>query len=77
MAWPTATAARIPGARISFVPDPELQPVLDRMFRPLDDVNARREWGWQPAYELDRTIDDVVRAVQGDVAPTAIAQPAH
>ena len=49
---------RVPGAQIDFAPDPELQALLDQMVRPIDDRNARAEWGWQPAYGLEAMIDD-------------------
>ncbi|MCC6626574.1 MAG: NAD-dependent epimerase/dehydratase family protein [Chloroflexi bacterium] len=50
--------ARVPAAQISFAPDPAIQDLLDEILRPVDDHNAQREWGWEPAYDLDRLIDD-------------------
>jgi threonine 3-dehydrogenase len=49
---------RIPGAAITFAPDPALQALLDQLLRPLDDSRARAEWGWQPAYDLALMVDD-------------------
>jgi threonine 3-dehydrogenase len=49
---------RVPTARIAFAPDAELQALLDEMVRPIDDRNARAEWGWQPAYRLEAMVDD-------------------
>jgi len=49
---------RVPTARIDFAPDPELQGLLDQAVRPIDDHNARAEWGWQPAYGLEAMVDD-------------------
>lgn len=48
---------KIPGAQIGFTPDEELQSIVESL-RPLDDGNARREWGWHPAYDLERIVDD-------------------
>jgi threonine 3-dehydrogenase len=57
--------ARIPGAQIDFRPDPELQPVLDKLPRSIDDGNARREWGWKPEYDYGRMIDDFLQELEG------------
>jgi len=63
---PTPTAAelaeivraRIPDAQIDFAPDPDLQPILDELLRPIDDERARAEWGWQPRYDAEAMVDD-------------------
>ncbi|HXJ82079.1 MAG TPA: NAD-dependent epimerase/dehydratase family protein [Candidatus Methylomirabilis sp.] len=47
-----------PGARISFVPDPRRQTILDSWPQDVDDSRARRDWGYQPAYDLDRTFNE-------------------
>ena len=51
-----AVRAHIPTARIEFAPDPQLQPLVDEIVRPLDDSRAREEWGWTPSYDLDRIV---------------------
>jgi threonine 3-dehydrogenase len=55
---------RIPGARITFNPDRELQPILDRLLLPPDDRNAQQEWGWEAAYTQADVIDDFLRELQ-------------
>jgi threonine 3-dehydrogenase len=50
--------AKVPGAQIDFKPDVGIEEVLDRLLLPLDDTNARREWGWRPAYDQERIVDD-------------------
>jgi threonine 3-dehydrogenase len=40
------------GADFSFVPDPARQRILDSWPAALDDQNARRDWGWEPRYDL-------------------------
>jgi nucleoside-diphosphate-sugar epimerase len=67
---PTPTAAelagavrgRIPGAEITFEPDPKIQPLVRGLVRPLDDSRAREEWGWEPTHDLGRMIDDFIAA---------------
>jgi threonine 3-dehydrogenase len=49
----------VPGADISFEPDPVRQSILDSWPKVLDDANARRDWGWQPAWDLARMSDDL------------------
>jgi nucleoside-diphosphate-sugar epimerase len=50
--------ARVPGARIEFRPEPALQQLVDQLLRPMTDRPARAEWGWEPAYSLERMVDD-------------------
>jgi threonine 3-dehydrogenase len=50
--------ARIPGAQLTFAPDRELQPILDRLLLPLDDRHAQAEWGWEAAYDQEGLLDD-------------------
>jgi threonine 3-dehydrogenase len=48
----------VPGAALSFEPDPLVQAILDGTIKPLDDSCARDEWGWSPAYGLDTMVSD-------------------
>ncbi|MFN8514423.1 MAG: NAD-dependent epimerase/dehydratase family protein [Chloroflexia bacterium] len=56
--------AQIPGAQITFNPDRELQPILDRLLLPPDDRNAQQEWGWEAAYSQADVIDDFLRELR-------------
>ena len=49
--------AKLPTAEITFAPDPQFQPLLDNL-RPLDDTNARTEWGWNPTADYPAMVDD-------------------
>jgi threonine 3-dehydrogenase len=55
-----AVRSKIPGARIDFQPDWELQKILDKALHPLDDRSARREWNWAPSYDLERMLEHFI-----------------
>lgn len=57
--------AQIPDAQIDFKPDPQIQPLLDEMCRPLDDSRARQEWDWQPRYDLERMVTEFLQRLKG------------
>ncbi len=46
--------AAFPGAEITFEPDPKRQAIVDSWPRAVNDSAARRDWGFDPAYDLDR-----------------------
>lgn len=50
--------AKVPGAQITFAPNKEIQPVIDRFARPINDRSAQAEWGWEAAYDQEAVIDD-------------------
>ena len=58
-----AAAAVIPGAAFTFEPDPVRQAILDSWPRALDDRLARRDWGWEPSYDLPRMAEALVPEV--------------
>jgi nucleoside-diphosphate-sugar epimerase len=49
--------AVFPGTSITFAPDARRQAVVDSWPSDVDDARARRDWGFQPAYDLDRAFD--------------------
>jgi threonine 3-dehydrogenase len=53
--------AKVPEARLDFRPDPTLQPMIERAALPIDDRNAREEWGWRAHYDQERIVDDFLR----------------
>lgn len=55
---------KIPSAKIDFKPDLELQKILDKLLLPLDDRNAREEWGWKPAYDQEAIVDDFIKELK-------------
>jgi threonine 3-dehydrogenase len=46
--------AHFPDACITFHPDLKRQQIVDTWPADLDDCAARRDWGWNPAYDADR-----------------------
>ena len=55
---------KVPGAEIHFNPDLEVQEILDRLLLPLDDRNARNEWGWRSEYDQERIVDDFLQELK-------------
>ncbi len=49
---------RFPDATITFAPDVKRQGIVDSWPQEIADKAARRDWGWQPGYSLDRAFDD-------------------
>ena len=48
----------IPDARITFEPDVKRQAIVDSWPADLDDSHARRDWGWQPDYDMERAFKE-------------------
>ena len=47
-----------PAEQITFAPDPRRQAIVDSWPEDVDDVRARRDWTFRPAYDLDRTFNE-------------------
>lgn len=47
-----------PGADIVYAPDLRRQRIVHSWPASLDDSRARRDWGFRPLYDLDRTFDE-------------------
>jgi nucleoside-diphosphate-sugar epimerase len=56
--------SRVPAAQIDFAPDPELQALVGQLGRPVDDRNARSEWGWHPVYDPEAMVDDFLQELR-------------
>lgn len=55
-----AVLARLPNARISYHPDPLKCSIVESWPHQIDDSEARRDWGWQPSWNLDKTADKII-----------------
>ena len=49
-----------PGATITFQVDPKRQGIVDSWPEDIDDGAARRDWGFNPSYDLDRAVREYV-----------------
>lgn len=47
-----------PGADITFEPDAVRSKIVDSWPADMDDSRARADWGWKPAYDVDRAFDE-------------------
>jgi threonine 3-dehydrogenase len=47
-----------PQAQITFQPDVKRQAIVDSWPADLDDSAARREWSWQPEYDVERSFTE-------------------
>ena len=47
-----------PHGQITFQPDLKRQGIVDSWPADLDDSSARRDWGWSPEYDVDRSFDE-------------------
>ncbi|MDH5792321.1 MAG: L-threonine 3-dehydrogenase, partial [Candidatus Bathyarchaeota archaeon] len=50
----------IPGFSISYEPDSR-QAIADSWPKTIDDSSARREWGWEPSYDLASMTADMLK----------------
>ena len=64
-----AIRMRIPGFRIDYEVDPVRQAIADSWPNSLDDSAAREEWGWQPEYDLDAMVDDMLDNLRRKLRP--------
>jgi len=53
-------ARRLPGFQISYDVDPVRQAIAESWPRKLDDSAAREEWGWEPRYDREAMVDDML-----------------
>ncbi len=47
-----------PEAKITFKPDQKRQSIIDSWPADLDDSAARRDWGWEPLYDGERSFSE-------------------
>ncbi len=47
-----------PGAEIEYIPDAVRSKIVDSWPEDIDDSKARRDWGWEPSYGVDRAFDE-------------------
>jgi threonine 3-dehydrogenase len=52
------TRIAFPSASVQFVPDVKRQAIVDSWPVDVDDSAARADWGWAPAYDMERAFDE-------------------
>jgi nucleoside-diphosphate-sugar epimerase len=56
--------AHLPDFVMSYAIDPIKQSIADSWPNKMDDSCAKEEWGWDPKYDLARTTEEMLRAIQ-------------
>jgi nucleoside-diphosphate-sugar epimerase len=59
-----AIRRRLPGAVLEFEPDDAVDQVLASWPGTIDDATARRDWRWEPEWDLERMTDDFLEAIK-------------
>ncbi|XP_030643071.1 L-threonine dehydrogenase 2 [Chanos chanos] len=54
----------LPHLKVTYNPDPVRQNIADSWPVRFDDSNARRDWGWQPAYGLPELVTDMLNTIR-------------
>ncbi len=55
---------QIPEFKMEYKVDPVRQGIADSWPRSMDDSAARKEWGWNPFYNLEKMTDDMIRVLK-------------
>ena len=55
-----AIQSRLPEFRIDYRIDPLRQAIADSWPNSLDNSAARSAWGWQPNFDMDAMVDDML-----------------
>ena len=63
-----AITARLPEAQLDFAPDPHIVALIESWPVEIADASARRDWGWQPQYDLEAMADDFIRELKHESA---------
>jgi threonine 3-dehydrogenase len=59
-----AIRQRLPRAELTFEPDPMVTALIEGWPIRFDDASARRDWHWQPRYDLPALADDFLGELQ-------------
>lgn len=56
-----AIVGQLPDAQLRFAPDPHLVDLIESWPVHIADDSARRDWGWQPVYDLPRLAEHMLQ----------------
>ncbi len=59
-----------PGFKMRYEVDPVRQAIADSWPNKMDDVCARKEWGWAPSYNLETMTRDMIRHLKEKLLPS-------
>nr|XP_020464356.1 L-threonine 3-dehydrogenase, mitochondrial-like isoform X2 [Monopterus albus] len=54
----------LPHLKVTYSLDPVRQTIADSWPMRFDDTNARRDWGWAPAFGLEELVADMLRSIE-------------
>lgn len=54
----------LPHLKVTYNPDSVRQTIADSWPVRFDDSNARRDWGWAPAFGLEELVSDMLRSIR-------------
>ena len=63
-----AIRRHVPGFEMAYAVDPLRQAIADSWPRRLDDSAARKEWDWQPDYDLEAMVEDMLKNLRKKLA---------
>jgi threonine 3-dehydrogenase len=61
----------LPGARITFHPDQEMENIVRTWPRELDGSNACHDWGWSTQYDFEKAVAHFIQEVQSGMTPAS------
>ncbi len=56
--------ARLPNVRITYHPDPLKTSIVETWPQQIDDAEARRDWNWKAAWDLEQIADEVIQTLR-------------
>lgn len=63
-----AIRRRVPSFRVTYSPDSR-QRIADSWPASIDDARARKDWGWQHEYDLERMVDEMLARLRARLGP--------
>jgi nucleoside-diphosphate-sugar epimerase len=58
----------VPKAQLTYRPDPLKCAIVESWPHQIDDSSARKDWGWDSTWNLERTTDEVIEVLRHELA---------